>query len=708
MHTSQYEFGQNRPQRTCEETRRFAYESMHGKYGDDAMRHPFVSLDEIADFDDLSPLEQYDAAIRKICEDAPVRICEHERISGAATLGAAITAAIPAFRGQNAVLPHISHVTLGFGKALRLGILGMEEELDTYIRKFGENELRRSLKNTIDSFKIWHGRYLAAAGGEIRANLQRVPLLPPAGFYEAVQALWFLFAFTRLCGNWPGIGRIDEMLGGYLKQDLHGGKITLEEAREILAHFFITGCEWIVSDTPRGSGDAQHYQNLILGGTNGAGEEVTNEVTYLVLDIIEEFGISDFPVTIRVHAKTPEKLLHRAAEVVRLGGGVIAFYNEDLIIRSLTAMGYAEKEARNFANDGCWEVQIPGKTDFFYMPFDALNILLKQTLGLDSAHPAEFSSFEELYTCFRKNLEDQIALLYRNQVLGLFDEIGAEKRLKWKANAPCSVVSLFTEGCAERGLSYLEGGPIYHIASPHIGGAPDTGNSLYAIQKLVFEEQKVSLAELAEILRNNWEGSEQLRLYVKNHYTYYGNDDDEADSFTVRVLEDFADIVLAFNQTSPVSFFPGVSTFGRQAGWAHSRGAAPFGTKKGEILSGNTSPTPMTDFCGATSIIKSYCKIPLVKMASGAALDLALHPSVFSEQSGTEAFADLIRGFCRLGGFFLQPDTVDPALLRRAQEDPAAYKTLSVRVSGWNARFITLDREWQEMIIEKNESGALL
>jgi formate C-acetyltransferase len=265
------------------------------------------------------------------------------------------------------------------------------------------------------------------------------------------------------------------------------------------------------------------------------------------------------------------------------------------------------------------------------------------------------------------------------------------------------VVSLFEEGCIERGLSYLEGGPIYNINSPHIGGLADTVNSLYAIKKLVYDEKRLSLQELTEILKNNWEGEEALRQYVLNKYVYYGNDNDEVDEIAARVLSDFADICMSFNDRCGYRFPAGVSTFGRQLEWTHGRLASPHGRRRGEVLAANCSPTPGTDREGATAIIRSYCKADLSRLATGAALDIKLLPSSVEGEDGLRALMELIRGFVKLGGFFMQPDVVDASLLRNAQEHPEEYTTLSVRVSGWNARFVTLNKQWQDMVIAQNE-----
>jgi formate C-acetyltransferase len=228
-------------------------------------------------------------------------------------------------------------------------------------------------------------------------------------------------------------------------------------------------------------------------------------------------------------------------------------------------------------------------------------------------------------------------------------------------------------------------------------------NSLYAIKKLVFDEKKLSFPEFLHILKNNWEGNETVRQYVLNRYVYYGNDNDEVDEIAARLLSDFADICISFNGKCGYRFPAGVSTFGRQLEWSCMRLASPHGRKRGEVLAANTSPTPNTDREGATAIIRSYCKADLSKLASGAALDIKLLPSSVEGKDGIQAMIALLRGFVSLGGFFMQPDVVNAALLREAQAHAEDYQTLSVRVSGWNARFVTLDKEWQDMVIEQNE-----
>ena len=703
-----------RPIRLSEATRQFAFDSLNHKYGLDTKKTHAAIMDDVEGFESLSHLERYDTSIEKIVKDAPIRICDGELISGAATLGMAIEHCIPATYKGEVVCGSISHLTIDFETVVFKGINYIREQAEQALEKYRGTDrepFAKSCVHCLDCFDIWHQRYINALEEKIDEgdtqyeanlkNLRNVPYKPATNFYEAVQSIWFTFAFVRLCGNWPGIGRLDFLLGDYLKQDLANGTLTLDEAREILAHLFIKGCEWVAGGD-YGSGDAQHYQNIVLAGVDEDGNELTNEVTYLTLDILEELGISDFPTTVRINSNTDEKLLRRVAEVIRYGGGTLAIYNEDLVLESLLEDGYDIREARKFANDGCWEVQIPGKTYFIYSPFDSLAILQQKTLN-NYDGTATFSTFEELYTQYVSDMREYHEP-YLQYMINKFNERGVpSKDWNWNPQMPCTIVSIFEEGCIEKGLSYLEGGPIYNINSPHIGGMADTVNSLYAIKKLVFDEKKITFNDFMNILANNWEGEEALRQYALNHYSYYGNDNDEVDSIAVRLLNDFADMCDEFNGKCGYRFPSGVSTFGRQLEWAPYRMASAHGHRKGDVLAANCSAPPGSDKEGATALIRSYCKPDLKRLATGSALDVKLLPSNVEGEEGLAALIALIKGFCVLGGYFMQLDVVDAEVLREAQAHPENYQTLSVRVSGWNARFVTLSREWQNMIIEQTE-----
>jgi pyruvate-formate lyase len=672
-----------------------------------------------------SPNRQAAEAARLIALHAPLRHLPGEKLAGAATLKEATWHRIPLTEFAS-----ISHTTLDFEKALRIGYRGIRAELDARLARGDLDadglDLLESMRTCLDAAAIWHGRYVAlleeriAMPGnanrsddvDVLAALRQVPESPPASFREGVQALWLLWDFQRLCGNWSGIGRFDKMLGPLLRADLDAGRITLDEARELVAHFWIKGCEWITAEG-QGSGDAQFYQNIVLAGVDEEGQPVANEVTDLVLDVVEELHISDFPIAVRIDARTPSRLLQRIAAIQRLGGGIVAIYNDDRIIANLTSFGYPQDEARNFANDGCWEIIIPGKTAFGYQPFDAL-LLLQQTLGLSAATPetrtpkpeclewrehpggeghlSQFPDFESLYSDFRARLEATLD--------HLLDDLPF-------SDQPTPLISLLVEGCIEKGRGYLAGGPKYTVRSPHAGGLQDVANSLLVIRRLVYETGEFALPEFVAILRADWDGHETLRRRIRSRFDFWGNDSAEADALLQRVFDDYTDYVGRHRERHGVLRPAGISTFGREcAGYLSHRTATPSGQKLGAILATNFSPSPGTDTRGPTAAIRSHCSVDFARLPCGTALELKIPPDSIRGETGLHALATLMRSFVRLGGIFMQIDVVDNQLLRLAQEHPEEYPNLSVRISGWSARFATLSSQWQEMIIARTEQNC--
>jgi pyruvate-formate lyase len=653
----------------------------------------------------LSPNRHYALAALEIAQRAPIRIFPGERIVGAATLLEAVQHKMPLTPFSST-----SHTTPAFDLGLQIGYHGIRQQIEHRLAQAtlddNQRDLLQSMLICLDAARLWQDRNLAAVEQLAReaedpcqqqdlqtvaAILRRVPDAPPATFREAVQSLWSLFAFQRLCGNWCGIGRIDKMLGGYLQRDLAEGRLTLDDARELLAHFWIKGCEWIGNPHVWGSGDAQYYQNIVLGGVDAAGHAILNEVTWLVLDIVEELHISDFPIAARVNRHSPEPLLRRIAQVQRQGGGIVAIYNEDVILPALERFGYTREEARDFANDGCWEIILPGKTAFSYCPFDTLKVL-QDSIGLPDQGPAAgFDSFESLYSAFRAGLSQQLDTVHRG-IDGAF-----------QGGPPAPLLSLLVEGCIETGRGYHDRGARYTVMAPHAGGLADTANSLYVIKKAVFDDQLVTWPTLLAAIRANWQDQEPLRRQLAGRYELYGNDQPEADAMLRRVYDDYVEIASQTPRRSGVLRPPGISTFGREIAWRKHRLATAFGRRCGEILATNLAPTPGTDKGGPTAVIKSFCSLDFLKLPNGVPLELKILPSTLRGETGTQALVALMRSFVELGGVFLHIDVVDSELLRAAQREPEKYPNLAVRISGWSARFATLDRNWQDMIIQRTQ-----
>lgn len=578
-----------------------AADARGGKWGRELVDAP-ITFDGRDDLFHASKEMLYAGGVMLIARQAPLRIEPGMNVIGSATLEKATHHMLPVYKDGKLPLASTSHTTLGFERLLEVGYAGLRRQIQDRTARGGLDEragdLLAAMRLCLEAAGVWHRRHMELLAerieqsqGELRehyqqvaANLADVPENPPRNFRQAVQALWFAFSFQRLVGNWPGIGRIDKMLGGFLRRDLEAGDITTDQAREWLAHFWIKGCDWVGAprSTAPGSGDAQWYQNIVLAGVDEQGRDLTNDVTHLVLDVVEELRINEFPIAVRISEDTPAPLLRRIAQVQKLGGGMVAVYNERQIIQSLVDFGYPLGEARNFANDGCWEILIPGKTNFGYWPFDTL-ALLQQSLGVTKPQdpPANFATFEELYADFRSRLAAQVADMQRGLDGTLHD-------------APCTTVSMLIEDCIEKGRGYYDGGAKYTVRSPHAGGLADTGNSLLVIQKLVYRQKRLSLGELVTILRDNWEGHETLRREISNEREFYGNGG-QGDAMVRRVFDDFLAEVAKVKFRARVLRPPGVSTFGREIEWRPNRMAVALGRRKGDILALNFSPTPGTD-----------------------------------------------------------------------------------------------------------------
>ena len=726
------------PRRLCDATRNLAARALAGEFGRQIQPAGF-GVDG-SDSQPAGPDILHARAVQAIARHAPLRLVPGERLVGSATLLEAAQHKVPVLGTHS-----VSHTTVGFEKVLTSGYKALRRQIEERLARSdldaAGRELLQAMRICLDAASHWHSRHVALLEEtigrstsqearhwrEVLDALRNVPENPPATFREALQSLWMMWSFLRLCGNWSGLGRIDKMLGPYLQADLQAGRITLEEARELLAHFWIKGCEWITAQG-RGSGDAQFYQNVILGGIDEQGHSVVNDVTYLVLEIVEELHISDFPIAVRVGPGTPQRLWEQMAAVQRQGGGIVSIYNEELVIRALVKFGYPLEEARNFTNDGCWEVLIPGKTAFSYHPFDMLQ-LLQESIGLtpdskqtpatstpansagvapkpgtcSSVNPPSidtadgqgaFPDFESLYEHFRRHMAEHVNT---KVAIGGYGGKGARY-------AP--LVSLFVEDCIERARGYHHFGPKYSVLAPHAGGLPDTANSLLVLKDLVYDEKRLPLGELLEILRADWKGHEDLRREVRQRFVLYGNGNPEADTMVRRLFDDFTAAAARQPNREGVLRPAGISTFGREIEWRHARAATAFGSIRGDILATNLAPTPGTDRQGPTAVIRSYCSMNFEKLPNGVPLELKLLPSTLRGPDGIRALVGLMKTFLDLGGWYLQIDVVDSETLRDAQRHPDRYPNLAVRISGWSARFTTLDEQWQEMIIQRTQHAV--
>ena len=682
-----------RKMRLCDDTIRLATKAVTGGWGSEMRSLPF-KLEDKVDTSSMSEYMKYAQAVRLISENAPLRYETGMRLIGSATVLDATSHIVPLYNQSS-----VSHTTIGYEQALKSGIGGIRAKLEKRLLDKNLDATQRdyleSMRICLDAYNSWHKRNmeLAAQRGatQIAEAMKNIPEHAPSNFFEGVLSLHLLWAWTRLCGNWSGIGRFDKMLGPLLTRDLNAGKITLDEARELVAHFWLMGSEWI-RPVGQGSGDAQFYQNIVLGGIDEYGREITNPVTYLVLDVVEELRISDFPIAVRLNEHTPDHLIKRIAQVQRLGGGIIATYNEPVIIQAMTKLGYPLEEARNFTNDGCWEVLVPGKTAFTYIPFDTLQLLQDVTGTANASTPIpQYANFDALYSAFEKRLAAHVK--WHHEVAD-----------GWMiGGSPAIVPSIFVEGCIENAADYNNRGAKYYQLACHAGGIADTANSLMAIKQIVFDAKLASWSDLVTAMRTDWKDKESLRHLVASRVPSYGNDNTQADAMAQRVYNSFTSLVAETKYRKGVFRPAGISTFGREIEWSPVRKATANGHHAGDILATNFSPSPGSDKYGPTAALCSYCKMDYTNLPGIGAFELKLLPASVKGDKGIQTMVSLLKGFQKMGGCFLHIDVVDSSMLVDAQKHPDKYPNLSVRVAGWSARFATLNKQWQDMIINRTQ-----
>ncbi len=710
--------GVPRPVRLSRKTRDWCAEMLSGAYGKELLKTQNITVDDVENFESLSAYDKIDICIDRIAKESRIIIREGELLCGSATLYASAWAVVPVKYKNDWVTIGTNHTTYNFAKVLEVGIDAYVDEINESLARGSDEigtKLLKSMLNTIASLRIWHKRYMdeiekridTAKDSKTRKyykdladNLRDMPFKRPQSFRQAMQSLWFIFIFTRLTGNFSGLGKIDRMLEPFYNRELEAGTLDEKEVRELMAHFFIKGCEWTTLDKTAAGGDGMFFQNIVLAGIDKDGNETAGNVTRLILETVEELPIGDYPIAVRLNSSSPEWLVRKCAEVSRHGVGVVAVYNEEVIIKALQNEGIPYEDAVNFSNDGCWEILIQGKTTFGYYPMDVFTNLQINALELDKK-----DSPNPVYETY-----DQ---LYAKVIEGMHAQLDEFNRLHdgWCVRVPepsyvSPVASLLTDGCIEKATDYLAKGSKYAIGCPHYGGFADLANDLYVIKKMVYEQGFITLDQLITILKNDWLDHEELMKYMRVAHRYYGNDNDEVDEIMSGLVSEFIDYTHKTLDRCGVRRHPGISTFGRQVSeWREHRYATASGRKKGDILSGNICPAPMTDYEGPTAIIKSCCKMPLDRLAGGTALDINLEPATIRGEAGVESIMALYRGFVLLGGCFLHLNVADPSELEDAVLHPENHQNLTVRVSGWSSRFITIEKSWQQMLIERAKSG---
>ncbi|MHA1830069.1 MAG: pyruvate formate lyase family protein, partial [Candidatus Helarchaeota archaeon] len=624
------------------------------------------------------------------------------------------------------------HIIPNYPKVLKLGFKGLKAEFEQMIKETNDPEKIDFLKALImscDTVKIFSERYAEEARRltekendnkrkqelqEIARICEKVPWNPAESFYEAVQSIWTTHMLIMACESYPGPGlshgRFDQYMYPYYEKDIKSGKLTREQAKEILQ------CYWIkhnyAYDYHGRVGENQGInsgfgQLMTLSGMGPNGEDLTNDLTWLILDVIEEMNMLEPKPNIRIHKNTPDKLLTRICEMlIKSQGSPFLINFDENAIRGLKWEGEPEEELWNYAPVGCLENTLQGceRAGTVYVNINlakAIELTLNNgkdlvknvKIGVNTGNPVKFKNFDQFYNAYKKQLIKILDLIMDN----------ANKADKIRSTfEPTPYLSALIDGCAENGKDITAGGARFNFITVEGIGLGTTIDSLMAIKELVYKEQKINMQELIQAIKNNFNGYEKIRQLLLNKPPKYGNDIDEVD-YLGKDLSQFWNKYV-FTKRSPATgrrYRAGYLSWNYWISYAPFTAATPDGRKRETFLSNALCPVNGADKKGPTSVIKSVGKLGLETAPNGGSHTLSLSPSLLRDSEHIEKLKGLIKAYTEVGGTSLQLNIIDSETLKEAQRNPEEYSNLLVRVTGYNAYFVMLGIEIQNEIINR-------
>ena len=550
---------------------------------------------------------------------------------------------------------------------------------------------------------------------KIASVCRQVPAHAPRDFHEALQYYWFchLGVITELNG-WDAFspGHLDQHLLPFYLRGLDDDTLTTESARELLETFFVKFNNHTappkVGVTAAESGTYTDFANINLGGLLSDGSDGSNEVTHLLLDVIDDMHLLQPSSNLQLSRKTPNTVLKHTLRVIREGYGFPSVFNADSVVEEQIRQGKSIEDARAGGCSGCVEVGAFGKEAYILTGYFNLVKVLELTfhdgvdprtgfqLGPHTGSVDSLGSFEQLFEAYERQLEHFLEIKIRgNQII---EQIYADEM-------PAPFLSVLTDDCITRGKDYNAGGARYNNTFIQMVGIGSITDSLAAIKDLVFDEAELSLSELVEALGADFSDREPLRQRLINKTHKYGNDDDYADDLMVRVFEKLIDYVdgrpTVRGGHYRVEMLPTTS----HVYFGSVTGAMPDGRRAELPLSEGISPVQGADRLGPTAVVKSAGKMDHVK-TGGTLLNMKFSPSLLAGEEGIDHLTHLIRGYFKLDGHHMQFNVVNADTLRAAQDDPSANRDLIVRVAGYSDYFCDLSRELQDEIIARTEHEA--
>jgi formate C-acetyltransferase len=539
---------------------------------------------------------------------------------------------------------------------------------------------------------------------------RHVPAHAPRDFHEAVQTYWFthLGTITELNG-WDAMspGHFDQHLAPFFEKGTREGTLDREKAKELLSCFWIkvnnTPAPPKVGVTAAESGTYNDFTQINLGGVTEDGADGVSEVSYLLLDVLDELQLLQPQASVHISSKTPERFLRHACRIMRRGSGYPSAFNSEAVVMEQLGMGKRVEDARTGGTSGCVETGSFGKEAYILHGYLNVPKILELTLnngtdpltgkmiGIASGDPMEFHDFDDLYRAFEKQLIHVVNVKIRtdNYIQRMFAR-----------HAPAPYLSVLIHDCIENGKDYYDGGARYNTDYIQCCGIGTVTDSLSVLKKHVFEEGSVALNSLLDALKDNWKDHEELRQFVWNRTPFFGNDDEYADSIMQRVYGSLLDAIDGKRSPKGPTYHVNMLSTTCHIYFGKKLGATPNGRFAHVPESDGTSPSHGADRRGPTAVVKSLSKMNQVK-SGGTLLNQRFLPSVLDGDGGLEKMAGLIRTYFNLGGHHIQFNVVDTETLRKAQKNPDEYRGLLVRVAGYSDYFVDLDDHHQEEIIAR-------
>jgi len=541
-----------------------------------------------------------------------------------------------------------------------------------------------------------------------------VPENPPRNFHEALQCYFFVTLITRVIDlQTPGLGeRIDQIMYPFYKKDKEGGRITRGQAQELVEYVWLKMNEFGELMPPAmgmgAGGSVVTARVTTIGGQTAAGNDATNEMSYIILDAIKSINLAEPSVAIRLHKNTPQEFLYAVTDALRQAPGVFSLFNDEMMLPYLTGFGLPLEDVRNYSTEGCMRWIIPGKAmsfralgGMFALPrclelafYQGVDKFSGKQIGARTPDPATFTSIDDVIEAYFTQVRFFVGKLV---TINNFVEVLDNEYL------PQPFLSALMDGCIENGQDCRTYKYFANTIFQPIGQVTVV-NSLAAVKKLVFEDKRVSIAELADALKNNWEEKEDLRQMFINEAPKFGNDDDYVDLLARDVYLRTTQTIRSFKNIYGGPFMEdgtGGSTF--YTGSVLT-GATPDGRKDREYFNdGTISPVAGTDKKGPTAVLKSVAKIDHVGTFTHL-FNQKFLPQ-YLEGANRDAFVAYLRTWVDLGIHHVQFNIFDREMLLDAQQNPEKYATLVVRVAGYSAYFVDLDKGLQDQIIARTEQG---